>query len=216
MGRFAALQSIARYSSFFPSTLLSRCFLQFSLQLQKQSLMGPCRAANLSYQQGAALFSSWRPIEANTWEYSFPCLSFPFGPNLFLSLLATHAELKRLWHHNVNNIAKCSCIFYTAAVDKAYKIPLLWTAVEYCVLYAGCFLATEKAAFWPTGVPHRVQIPKAILSLNPLPSSFTLHSAFIPIPILFLWLYLCDCMPGSWLNHIIARNFISEGCFYSW
>lgn len=80
-----------------PSTLLSTGFLWSSLQLQKSSVRWVLAALlTCACLQGAALFSSWWPIEANTWEFSFPCLSSPLtqqGANLFLSLWTTHAEL---------------------------------------------------------------------------------------------------------------------------
>lgn len=154
---------------------------------------------------------------------NFPSLAFLFPSlNRVLTCSCPFEPLTQnwatLWHNNIKNIAKCSCIFYTAAADKAHKM-LCYYVPQGKRLPVVCWLlpSYRESSFLTHGCS--LQGADTLMSPHRFPPS-PYAQPFVPVPASSLRLYLCDCMPGSGLNPITEmikaeRNFISEGYFYS-
>lgn len=108
-----------------------------------------------------------------------------------------------LWHNNIKNIAKCSSIFCTAAVNKAHKILLLWAAGKNnaCCTQAASLLLwrlLSDSLVLSTGQKHPKNFSTSPHHFPPL----LYTQPFIPISVSWCWLCPCNCVLGSRLNPI--------------
>lgn len=156
---------------------------------EAQCQMGPHCAANLCM---SSVLGPLRQVFGNFLSFAFP---FPSLNWVLICSFNFMQNWRTLWCSNTKSVAKCSCIFCTAAVDKAHKIlcyfelqgKIMPTVHRLHPCYCECSFLTPWCSLQGRGtlsisLPHlTTSLLRPILSLS-FPSP--LHPAgFVPVTV---------------------------------